>query len=193
MKYSTPSSGTCSTNGPRQPPRNSTAVSAPTVKACKNSATKNMPNFMPEYSMWKPATISDSASSRSNGVRPTSATEVTKKIKAAIGAATMNHTDCAWTMPFRSMLRARITGTSRLKIIGASYDTNCATVRNAPNRAYLLLDAQPPIIMARVPSEPTLTMYSAPTLSEVPRMLEANGTTAHMLMIATTDRIGAML
>ncbi len=36
---------------------------------------KNMANFMPEYSMWKPAINSDSASSRSKGVCSASASD----------------------------------------------------------------------------------------------------------------------
>ena len=38
------------------------------------SATKNTANAMPEYSTWKPATISDSPSTTSNGARLVSAT-----------------------------------------------------------------------------------------------------------------------
>ena len=37
------------------------------------SATKNTANAMPEYSTWKPATISDSPSTTSNGARFVSA------------------------------------------------------------------------------------------------------------------------
>ena len=40
---------------------------------------------MPEYSVWKPATISDSASAMSFGVRFSSAVEEKKKVKSAIG------------------------------------------------------------------------------------------------------------
>ena len=38
------------------------------------SARKNSANAMPEYSTWKPATISDSPSATSNGARLVSAT-----------------------------------------------------------------------------------------------------------------------
>ncbi len=107
--------------GPVQPPMKSVAVSAPTVKACRNSPTKNMPNFMPEYSMLKPATISDSASSRSNGARPVSATEVMKKMKAATGALNRNQTwFCACEMAFMLMLEASNTGTRIARIMGTS-------------------------------------------------------------------------
>ena len=43
-----------------------------------------MPNFIPEYSIWKPATISDSASERSKGARPNSAIAEIKKITAVV-------------------------------------------------------------------------------------------------------------
>ena len=42
------------------------------------SAMKNMANLKLEYSVWKPATSSDSASARSNGARLVSATAATK-------------------------------------------------------------------------------------------------------------------
>jgi hypothetical protein len=42
------------------------------------SARKNRPNAMPEYSTWKPATISDSPSATSNGARFVSATPAMK-------------------------------------------------------------------------------------------------------------------
>src|SRR3546814_4923285 len=67
------SHGHLSRNGPLQPPKNSTTVMAETSTMPTYSPTKNMPNFMPEYSVWKPAASSDSASGRSNGVRCTTA------------------------------------------------------------------------------------------------------------------------
>ena len=79
-----------------------------------------MPNFMPLYSMWKPATISDSASSRSNGVRPVSASEEMKKMSAETGAKRMNGNVCAAMMPSVDMVLARMMGTSRARIIGTS-------------------------------------------------------------------------
>src|SRR3546814_17106365 len=65
------SHGHLSRNGPLQPPKNSTTVMAETSTMPTYSPTKNMPNFMPEYSDWKPAASSDSASGRSNGIRCT--------------------------------------------------------------------------------------------------------------------------
>src|SRR3954470_8616651 len=57
-----------------QPPKKNTAVSAATRIMFAYSARKNSANAMPEYSTWKPATISDSPSATSNGARLVSAT-----------------------------------------------------------------------------------------------------------------------
>ena len=56
-------------SGPRQPPRKSVAPSAASTIASTNSAFANIAKRMPPYSVWKPATISPSASARSKGGR----------------------------------------------------------------------------------------------------------------------------
>src|SRR5687767_12946228 len=48
--------------GPCQPPRNNVTVKAQTVNDSRNSAMYHSANFMPLYSVWNPATSSDSAS-----------------------------------------------------------------------------------------------------------------------------------
>ena len=60
-------------NGPCQPPRKKVTAMADTVIMLAYSAMKNVANFMLLYSVWYPATSSDSASGRSNGHRFTSA------------------------------------------------------------------------------------------------------------------------
>src|SRR5436309_3983864 len=65
----TPSSTSDSGHGARQPPRNSVVASALTVVMLTYSARKNIANLIEEYSVWKPATSSLSASGRSNGAR----------------------------------------------------------------------------------------------------------------------------
>src|SRR4029453_1800963 len=60
-------------NGDSQPPKKNTEVSAEIRIMFTYSATKNTANAMPEYSTWKPATISDSPSTTSNGARLVSA------------------------------------------------------------------------------------------------------------------------
>ena len=54
------------------------AASAETKIMLAYSAKKNNPKAMPEYSTWKPATISDSPSATSNGARLVSATAAMK-------------------------------------------------------------------------------------------------------------------
>ena len=72
-------------NGAFQPPKNSVTVSAEMMKTFTYSAKKKNPKRMPEYSVAKPATISESASVRSNGVRFASAVAAMKKIRKPSG------------------------------------------------------------------------------------------------------------
>src|SRR5687767_3625870 len=60
-----------------QPPRKSTMASAETLTMFTYSAMKNIDHLNPEYSVWKPAPSSPSASGRSNGVRFVSAMPAT--------------------------------------------------------------------------------------------------------------------
>src|SRR3954469_3775863 len=68
-------------HGARHPPRKSVVASADTVMTLMYSARKNMANFNDEYSVWKPATSSLSASGRSNGARLVSPTIETRYIR----------------------------------------------------------------------------------------------------------------
>src|ERR1039457_7010627 len=56
-------------NGPCHPPKKKVAASPPRTMMFIYSPTKKRPNRIPEYSAWKPATSSPSASGRSNGIR----------------------------------------------------------------------------------------------------------------------------
>src|SRR5580692_4594931 len=58
---------------PSGPPKNSVTTTADMVMVFMNSARKNRPKRMEEYSVWKPPTSSCSASVRSNGGRVSSA------------------------------------------------------------------------------------------------------------------------
>src|ERR1700754_1848447 len=60
--------------GESQPPKKNTAVRAEIRIMFAYSARKNSANAIPEYSTWKPATISDSPSATSKGARLVSAT-----------------------------------------------------------------------------------------------------------------------
>src|SRR5438105_2353230 len=66
-------------NGGSQPPRNKIVAIAHMVPIATYSARKNSRNGVDEYSTAKPATSSDSASTRSNGGRFVSASADTKK------------------------------------------------------------------------------------------------------------------
>src|SRR5271168_2466707 len=65
--------------GESQPPKNRIVARQDTVIMLVYSAMKNMANLKLEYSVWKPATSSDSASGKSKGTRLVSAMAATKK------------------------------------------------------------------------------------------------------------------
>src|SRR5438270_8929094 len=67
-------------NGGSQPPRNRIVAIAHMVRMAMYSPRKNSRNGVAEYSTAKPATSSDSASTRSNGGRLVSASAEMKKI-----------------------------------------------------------------------------------------------------------------
>src|SRR6266404_3749169 len=68
-------------NGDSQPPKKRIEHRQETVIMLVYSAMKNIANLKLAYSVWNPATSSDSASGRSNGTRFVSATAATKKQK----------------------------------------------------------------------------------------------------------------
>ncbi len=72
-------------SGAFQAPKNRVTISADMMNTFTYSAKNRKPNRIPEYSVAKPATISESASVRSNGVRLASAMPAMKKISAPSG------------------------------------------------------------------------------------------------------------
>src|SRR3954463_3935857 len=76
----TPLSIADSGHGARQPPRDKVGSSPDTVVTLMYSARKNIANLIEEYSVWKPATSSLSASGRSKGARFVSPTMATRYI-----------------------------------------------------------------------------------------------------------------
>src|ERR1051325_708381 len=70
-------------NGRIQPPSQSVVAIAETAIIAAYSPRMNRDQRTPLYSVWNPATSSDSASGRSNGVRLVSATIATAKMKNA--------------------------------------------------------------------------------------------------------------
>src|SRR5215510_841261 len=72
-------------NGRSQPPQKRVTAIAATVNMLAYSARKNSENLKPLYSVWNPATSSDSASGKSNGARFVSATPHMKNRMKPIG------------------------------------------------------------------------------------------------------------
>src|SRR5665811_1297823 len=104
-------------NGAVQPPKKMVVARAETMKTLTYSAKKKKPKRMPEYSVAKPATISESASVMSKGVRLASAVAAMKKISRASGCFNANQSraepDCAATMWLRLIVPAsKITPTT---------------------------------------------------------------------------------
>src|SRR5439155_24130624 len=128
------------------PPSNSVTAIGVTAIIAEDSARKNNDQRKPEYSVWKTAVSSASASGRSNGARLVSATMATAKTKNAISPSgknlNANQTCCACcdcTMPI--MLKVPVPVWLRLVISTAettanpmaiSYETICALERSAP-------------------------------------------------------------
>src|SRR5256714_6343945 len=111
-------------NGAFQPPKNSVTVSAETMKTLTYSAKKKKPNRIPEYSVAKPATISESASVRSNGVRFASAVAAMKKISAPSGCwntyQLVNQPAWLRTIWLRLIVPARISSPTTDNVSGIS-------------------------------------------------------------------------
>src|SRR5947208_12345363 len=152
-------------NGPFQPPRNSVTAIEQIVMMFEYSPRKNSPKRMLEYSVWKPATSSDSASGRSNGVRFVSASAVIMNSRNATGwTATNQRCSCALTM---STIDSEPVS-SRTPIvempIASSYEIICADDRSPPISAYLLFDAHPPSTTAYTPMLHLARNTSRPTL-----------------------------
>src|SRR5210317_597797 len=82
-------------NGDAQPPRKNTAVSVEIRIMFAYSARKNSANATPEYSTWKPATISDSPSATSKGARLVSATPAIQYTTNNGNSGKINH----WLTP----------------------------------------------------------------------------------------------
>src|ERR1017187_4330428 len=116
-------------NGGSQPPRNMIDVNAAISIMLAYSARKNSANAMPEYSTWKPATISDSPSAMSNGARLVSATPEIRYTRNIGNSGntyqfSMPRPPC-WprTMSPRFMLCETISTHTSAKPMAISYDT----------------------------------------------------------------------
>src|ERR1035437_6680376 len=110
--------------GAVQPPKKRVVMSAETMNTLTYSAKKKNPKRIPEYSVAKPATSSESASVMSNGVRLASAVAAMKKMSAASGCLKMNQSraepDCERTMWFMLIVPARMTTPTAESVNGIS-------------------------------------------------------------------------
>jgi hypothetical protein len=107
------------------------------------SAIKINANPPALYSTLKPDTSSDSPSAKSKGVRLVSArTDVNQIIKRK-GNIKIGQIICVCLINTISNVRVIKGIGRRIKIILTSYEIVCATLRSAPNNAYLEFDAQP--------------------------------------------------
>src|SRR5882757_8610596 len=107
----------------------------------------------------KPATSSDSASTRSNGGRLVSASAETKNTTNIGNSGSQNQLSrpylpsCASTMAERLSEPAHSSTVMMTKPMETSYDTICAAERNAARNGYLEFEAQPAMMTPYTPSE----------------------------------------
>src|SRR6185295_60396 len=143
--------------GESHPPKKRLAPSAATVIMFTYSAICMSANFIDEYSVWKPATSSVSASGRSKGVRLTSAVAATRKTANAGSWRIAFHCQI---QPFweSTMSWMRNDPATRIKLTklspsASSYENIWAEERRPPMSVYLLLAAQPAITIPYTPRE----------------------------------------
>src|ERR1700761_9558886 len=158
--------GTCTEAGMGmgefQPPRNRIDSRAHISTMLAYSPIMNSRYGVEEYSTWKPATSSDSASDRSKGGRLVSARAETKKITVIGTMMTIRgrffrppppntfqfQKPPAWwaTMSDRFIEPACRITVRITRPIDTSYDTIWAAERRAPRNGYFEFEAQPPMI-----------------------------------------------
>src|SRR5690348_16692816 len=159
------------------------------------SARKNSANAMPEYSTWKPATISDSPSATSNGARLVSATPETKYTTSS-GNSHSQFQEAkppSWvcTMVPRFMLPVAMSTPTRAKPMAISYATICAAERMAPRKAYFELAAQPAMMTPYTPMEVSDSRYSRPASACDTTTVGDSGITAQAAKAGTSAITGA--
>src|SRR5262245_5862719 len=140
-------------NGASQPPRNMMVAMAHMVAIAVYSPSISIMYGVEPYSTMKPATSSDSASTRSNGGRLVSASAETKKMtnigsSGSLTQPTMQYLPvCASTISERLSEPTQSRTVMMTKPIETSYDTICAAERSAARNGYFEFDAQPAMMM----------------------------------------------
>src|SRR5438270_395088 len=139
-------------NGGSQPPMNRIVHIAHMVAIATYSPSMNIMYGVEPYSTMKPATSSDSASTRSNGGRFVSAKAEMKKMMNIGNSGSQYQPSnpkrvfCASTI---SVMRSDPTQSSTVmmtKPIETSYETICAAERSAARKGYFEFDAHPAMI-----------------------------------------------
>src|SRR5262245_62377474 len=145
--------------GGSQPPRNMIVPMAHMVEIAVYSPSISIRYGVEPYSTMKPATSSDSASTRSNGGRLVSASAETKKITNIGNSGSQNQLNmpycpsCAVTISERLSEPTQSSTVMITKPIETSYDTIWAAERSAARKGYFEFDAQPAMMMPYTPSE----------------------------------------
>src|SRR5579871_3092684 len=158
-----------SATGGSQPPRNRMVAMAHMVPIATYSPSMNIMYGVEPYSTMKPATSSDSASTRSNGGRLVSASAETKKITSIGNSGNqyqlrkLSHGTprvvarprlcCASTIAVRLSEPTHSSTVMMTKPIETSYDTICAADRSAARNGYFEFDAQPAMMTPYTPSD----------------------------------------
>src|SRR6187551_1237615 len=182
-------------SGLSQPPKKNTAVSVEINSMFAYSARKNSANAMPEYSTWKPATISDSPSATSNGARLVSATPEMKYTMNSGNSQMKFHQIMPPCWPLmmspRFKLPAAMMTPTSAKPMAISYATICAAERMAPRKAYLELEAQPARMTPYTPTDVSERMYSRPASMSAMAKPGATGSAAHSAKAGISVMAGA--
>src|SRR3954447_23386563 len=139
--------------GGSQPPRNRIVAIAHIVVMATYSPSMNNRWGVEPYSTMKPATSSDSASTKSNGGRLVSASAEMKKMMNIGNSGSQYQPNrphlvfCASTMADRLSEPTHSSTVMMTKPIDTSYETIWAAERNAERNGYFEFDAQPAMMM----------------------------------------------
>ena len=127
-------------NKPCGPPKNKVTMMPLMVMVFMNSAKKNSPNRILEYSVLNPPTSSCSASTKSNGGRFISAVAANMKMMNGMMPVdtTCQSVKLDWwpTMPLVDKVPAIKMTVAILSPRAASYETICAEARTDPSNGY---------------------------------------------------------
>src|SRR5215212_9804524 len=145
--------------GGNQPPRNRMVAIAHIVAIATYSPSMNRRYGVEPYSTIKPATSSDSASTRSNGGRLVSASAEMKNTPNIGNSGSQyqpnmpKRVSCAATMAESFSEPAQSSTVMMTKPMETSYETICAAERSAARNGYFEFDAQPPMMIPYTPSD----------------------------------------